>query len=367
MPAFNTDRSYGSLARVLHWLTALLIFTALPLGFVANRTALVDDDAIARVFTLFSLHKTIGILALAVGILRIVWTIRQPRPAPLHPDRRLETLVATTVHWTLSLSLILVPLSGWLSHAATEGLAPIRWPFGQSIPFVPKNAGLAEITGGVHWVATKLLVLAILLHVVGALKHALIYRDGTLVRMLTGRPAPGADGRAGRIGPALLALTLWALALALGLSMGLDRANQLAAAPPPAWPIVSGNIEVLMEGRDTPIGQVAAWDANLALDPGAAAEQTGTLDLFAALDSLDGQDAPLLLDLLAIPILQFSGTVSGKAPLFGAAGTLDVGGLNEQADIAIARDQDGARIQALLPISGAPGFLLNLDLRAAAP
>ena len=48
----------------------------------------------------------------------------------LHPDRKTETLLAEIVHWLLYGSLILVPLSGWIHHAATEGFAPIWCTYG---------------------------------------------------------------------------------------------------------------------------------------------------------------------------------------------------------------------------------------------
>ena len=37
MPAQNTATSFGSVTRTLHWLTALLILTAIPLGLIANQ------------------------------------------------------------------------------------------------------------------------------------------------------------------------------------------------------------------------------------------------------------------------------------------------------------------------------------------
>ena len=36
MSLVNTPTSFGSLSRSLHWLTALLILTAIPLGLIAN-------------------------------------------------------------------------------------------------------------------------------------------------------------------------------------------------------------------------------------------------------------------------------------------------------------------------------------------
>ncbi|HCE72894.1 MAG TPA: cytochrome, partial [Ruegeria sp.] len=39
MTLTNTPHSYGGVAKGLHWLTALLIVTLLPLGWVADQAA----------------------------------------------------------------------------------------------------------------------------------------------------------------------------------------------------------------------------------------------------------------------------------------------------------------------------------------
>ncbi|MBT8474330.1 MAG: cytochrome b/b6 domain-containing protein, partial [Alphaproteobacteria bacterium] len=138
MPLGNTATRYGGVAKTFHWLTALLILTALPLGVIANGAPFETDAEIARKIWLFSLHKTVGVTAFFVALARIAWALTQPKPAALHPDRRFETRLAETVHWLLYASLVLVPLSGWLHHAAATGFAPIWWPFGQTLPFVPQ-------------------------------------------------------------------------------------------------------------------------------------------------------------------------------------------------------------------------------------
>ena len=152
MPLANSTRSYGGVAKTLHWLTALLIFAALPLGLVAN--GLADDirnpdiasteQDFARAAMLFSLHKTIGVTVFFVALIRITWAFVQPRPGLLNAENRMEALAAETVHWMLYGALVLVPLTGWIHHAATTGFAPIRWPFGQSLPFVAKDEAIAQ-------------------------------------------------------------------------------------------------------------------------------------------------------------------------------------------------------------------------------
>ena len=211
----NTPTSYGAATRLLHWLTALLILIAFPLGLLANRADLADAAAVERAYSLFSLHKTVGMMALAIGLLRILWSFTQPRPVPLHPARLAETFIAATAHWSLTLALLLVPLSGWLTHAAEPGFAPILGPFPQTLAAIPESPALARTAGAVHWLATKLLGLAILLHVAGALKHALVDRDETLPRMWRGVPA-GSGAHPPARGPALAAAAIWLAALGAG-------------------------------------------------------------------------------------------------------------------------------------------------------
>nr|HRK43103.1 cytochrome b [Gemmobacter sp.] len=189
MTLTNSARHYGAVARSLHWLTALLILASIGLGLYADNLPTDGAEALAAKVQAFSLHKTLGIAAFGAAVLRILWALSQPRPAPIHPERRAETFAADLVHWALYAAMILMPLSGWVHHAALDGFAPILWPFGQGLPFVPKSESVAAAAGSLHWLMSKLLIASVALHVAGALKHALIDRDGTLSRMLTGRPA----------------------------------------------------------------------------------------------------------------------------------------------------------------------------------
>ena len=129
MTARNTATRYGAVAKTFHWLTALLILTAIPLGLIAgdmaHDLAPGDSAALARVATLFSLHKTLGVAAFLAALLRILWAVAQPRPGLPNGDRRAEAFLAALIHWALYGALVIVPLSGWVHHAAQTGFAPI--------------------------------------------------------------------------------------------------------------------------------------------------------------------------------------------------------------------------------------------------
>lgn len=219
----NTPESYGSVARVLHWLTALLIFSLIPLGLLANRAPFTNDAEIAFKFWLFSMHKTLGVTLFTVALIRILWAVTQPKPEPLHPGRKAETFLADLVHWLLYGSLVLLPVTGWIEHASMPGYAPIWWPFGQSLPFVPDSYALGKACSALHRIFGKVLIGAILLHVAGAIKHQVIDRDATLRRMWSGRgdPVPVQNSAVGHLPAALCAVAVYGLAVAVGFGIGM--------------------------------------------------------------------------------------------------------------------------------------------------
>lgn len=356
MALANTPSSYGLIARVLHWLTALLIFVAFPLGYIANNTPLTDDAAVARVFALFSLHKTLGIAALLIGLARIGWNLSQPRPAPLG-HARWELNLAQFTHWTLSIALVAVPLTGWLAHSATPGLAPIHWPLGQSLPFVPSTLEAASLLETLHWVVTKLLAAAIVLHVAGALKHAFIDHDATLARMSRGTRA-GHGAHKGSPPAVFAALAIWIAALGLGAALTTEP-----PAPVEIW--TAADVRVVLrsvdDGRE--VGVIPAADVTLAL----AGDNSGTLDVFAALDSISSSEADEFLAGLAIPVAQFTGSVAGTPPDLVATGSLDLGGLAEDARLTLIRSGDIVTLAGALALPGAPAFALYVEAKFERP
>ncbi len=294
MPLTNSTQHYGAVAKSFHWATALLIVTLIPLGIYANGLPYDTSEALAQKAWFFSLHKTLGVAVFFVALLRILWALLQPKPASLHPDRKLETFAAQMVHWLLYGSLLLVPLSGWIHHAATSGFAPIWWPFGQDLPLVPKSETLAAATAGLHIVFERVLAGSILLHIAGALKHHFIDRDATLRRMLPGRPAL-ADVTPERKNalPLLAALAVWAGALATGAGLGVyqkhDAGVQAAAleAVQSDWVVQDGSLEITVTQLGAPVtGSFADWTAAIRFDETRDSGTVGSVDVVVAIGSL---------------------------------------------------------------------------------
>ncbi len=284
MPLTNTSARFGSLTRALHWLTALLIVTAIPLGAIANRLPYDTAQALAQKAQLFSIHKTVGIAAFLVAALRIGWALTQTRPAGLHPERRLETALAEAVHWMLYISLLAVPLTGWVHHAAVSGFAPILWPLGQDLPLVPKSEAVANMAAALHWVFTKLLVASVILHIAGAFKHHLVDRDATLLRMWRGTQAAPRTAAGRHVLPAIIALSVYVAGAALAFTIAGPAETASAGTVAPAagnWQVTEGTLVFSIAQMGTDVaGSFAAWSADIRFD-----EAAGTGSVSVSIDT----------------------------------------------------------------------------------
>jgi len=335
----NTATSYGSPARVFHWLTALLILSAIGLGLYGDSLPEGSDAEVARLVAVLSLHKTIGIAAFFTALARILWALSQPRPAPLHPERRAETLVAEAVHWALYGAMLVMPLSGWVYHASVTGFAPILWPFGQGLPLVPQSAAVASAARAIHETAATVLYITLGLHVAGALKHALIDRDATMARMTRGLagPAPRAPVQAGtHAAAALAALLVWGAVIGAGVLLpsgrGVDAAPApVANAPASGWVVQEGSLGIALAQMGAEVrGSFTGWTAAIDYDAASrSGEVTVTIPVGGlVLGSVTEQAlGPEFFDAAAHPAAVFTGQIADAGGGLVATGTLDLRGV----------------------------------------
>lgn len=361
MPATNTTSRYGAVSKTFHWLTALGILVVIPLGIIANDLPYDTADQLADKAWLFSLHKTVGVTLFLVALARILWALSQPKPTPLHPDRKVETVLAETVHWLLYGSLVLVPLSGWVHHAATEGFAPIWWPFGQNLPLVPESLPVAEAAAGLHVVFERVLVVSLVLHIAGAIKHAVVDKDQTLARMLPRRRIAQTVTTQTRNGlvPAVLAVVIWAGALGVGSMLGVYSKGSAIAAEGPAlqqveseWAVTEGTLGITVRQMGADVsGSFADWTADIDFDDTVTDGQAGTVDVEIAIASLTlgsvtqqamGPDYFASQD---FPTARFTADILKTEEGYRADGVLTLRGVEQQVRLPFALTLDGTTAQ----------------------
>lgn len=165
---------YTLTAIALHWAQAILILWLLWLGWT-----MVDLPKGAERSAAYGLHKSLGLLALALVAVRLAWRVRHTPPPSAVSGW--EGALATATHHALYAFLLLAPLAGYLASSFTPYALSF---FGVEIPKAGwpdenLNALFKLFHVALVWAGAGLIGL----HLAGALKHALM-RDGVVKRML---------------------------------------------------------------------------------------------------------------------------------------------------------------------------------------
>jgi cytochrome b561 len=174
----SADNRYTRTAQALHWITAALMFTVLPLAWVMVS---MKDTSPSRGL-IFTLHKSVGLTILALVAVRLLWRARFHAP-PLRQFGTWEARLVLASHWLLYLVLVAIPVSGYVLSAA--GGHPVTY-FGLfTLPGLEKNKALSEGADWMHVVIGQWAVYAlVIMHIAGTAWHVAVRRDGALDRML---------------------------------------------------------------------------------------------------------------------------------------------------------------------------------------
>ena len=177
----TTTRTYTGTAKTLHWLILALL--------IAQFTVAWSMPEIRRdtpVTTLISLHFTVGIVILAVAIVRLAWRVDPWRAGTGRRLAALAVAVGPRVHWLLYTFAVrgADPRLDQRLLARHADRDVRRWNCrGWSPSGRRAGAGPATCTRCLRNIGMLTLVG---LHVLAALYHYFVRRDGVLQRMLPG-------------------------------------------------------------------------------------------------------------------------------------------------------------------------------------
>jgi cytochrome b561 len=182
MRASDAALRYTRTAIALHWLIAILVVGQIAWGWWMQGIA---KQPVGPRVDAFNLHKSVGMTILLLMMLRLAWRTRHP-PPPVPAMPSWQAWLAQTTHVLLYAALLIQPLVGYLGSEVSG--YPVRF-FGILLPsWAGKNVELKDALSVAHLATSWAIVALFAIHVAGALKHALIERDGLLARMGIGRP-----------------------------------------------------------------------------------------------------------------------------------------------------------------------------------
>ncbi|MFZ6813939.1 cytochrome b [Undibacterium sp. Rencai35W] len=176
-----TPQRYPLASIAFHWLIALLIAAAFTLG-----TIMTDMKISPTKLQYYSWHKWLGVTVLGLVALRLL--TRLLSQAPTYPNSMPEwqKKIASLTHGVLYLLMFAVPLSGYF-YTSAAGYPVVYLGLIQLPTIIGPNPELKPVLKELHELLTNVLLVLVILHVVAALKHHFIDKDGLLQRMLPGR------------------------------------------------------------------------------------------------------------------------------------------------------------------------------------
>lgn len=160
----------------LHWLLAFMIVFFLATGMFSMKE--IPNSSPDKNFAL-RVHMIAGGLILLLMLVRFVVRFRTPRPEPATTGNAFLDKIAVVTHYGLYLLVILMAGSG-VATSVQAGLPAIV--FGGSGAPLPESFALYPPRAA-HGVIAKLLLALAALHILAALYHQFVRRDGLLARM----------------------------------------------------------------------------------------------------------------------------------------------------------------------------------------
>lgn len=182
----NTQDGYGAFTKLFHWIVVILFALQYIGGNIMTRVGRGETVMGLTQGNYYDWHKSLGLVALAIAILRLAnrYMGRLPDWAPtlskgeqkfIHRDEQI-----------LYLAMFLMPISGYF-YVMAGGFGVQLFGIWKLDNPIGKIAWLAFTTKWIHIVAGWLLLAGIVGHVFIVLRHQFVLKDGLLKRMLPGK------------------------------------------------------------------------------------------------------------------------------------------------------------------------------------
>ncbi len=170
---------YDRVQRAFHWSMAIVIVAAMLIGlYCAYRP---PGDATRRF--LLEWHKSLGMTAMTLIVLRIAYRIAVAAPPYAERMSRLNHAAASGAHLALYILMLFMPLTGYWNSAAGGYSLPFFWLF-QWPRVLPLDKASSRLGEELHYWGAWAIYAVVGLHIAAVLWHRLVKRDSVLDRML---------------------------------------------------------------------------------------------------------------------------------------------------------------------------------------
>ena len=171
----NTITEYGVITKILHWVSALLLFIQIPLGFY-----LVDLDFGEQRIAIENIHIIIGLSIFYLIIIRLFIKIFNPTPKLEPSIFKGQKFLAKLNHLLLYVTILSITISGILKKLFNGETLIIIF---KKIK-IQDNFELSELFYDIHVISNYILIVLIIIHILAVIVHKLFFNDNLLKKML---------------------------------------------------------------------------------------------------------------------------------------------------------------------------------------
>jgi cytochrome b561 len=178
----QTAGRYNNLAIALHWVVAVLVLVMIGLGVYMTDIPRGTPER----SEFYNLHKSIGLTTGIIVLFRLWWRRKNP-PPPLPSSMSSWQVTASNIsHRLLYACLIIMPVVGFSASQFTKWgvtyfemfkIPPLAYPDKEIYAFLQ----------GVHENTAYVLMAVLVIHILAALQHLVVKKDGIFQRMLPGK------------------------------------------------------------------------------------------------------------------------------------------------------------------------------------
>lgn len=178
MQLMNSAERYGVVAQTLHWVTLALFVAIFALAWIQDGLPLSPEKV-----RLINLHKSVGVTILALAVLRLAWRWFSPPPGLPPGMADWERRLAHASHVALYVVLLAQPVIGIL-HSAAANFPVVVFGLFTLPSLIEPSQEVKEVLENAHHLLARAILGLVAIHVLAALRHHFIVKDGVLIRML---------------------------------------------------------------------------------------------------------------------------------------------------------------------------------------
>ena len=167
---FTKKYSKGTI--ITHWLTALLILILFPMG------KYMEGLELSEKMNLIKIHAILGTAVLILTIFRSYYFFKHERPNDLKTGSKLNDKLAVWIHNAFYFLLFGIAISGIITLILGGYGEAIQ---NNSIELIKPHDEIQSLKA--HSILATIMIILLILHVVGFLKHLIFKKENALKRI----------------------------------------------------------------------------------------------------------------------------------------------------------------------------------------